>query len=275
AQENFDPKGNNRILLATDGDFNVGVSGKGALENLIEEKRKSGIFLTVLGFGTGNLKDEKMETLANKGNGNYAYIDTFLEAHKVLVREFGGTLFTIAKDVKFQLEFNPAQVAAYRLIGYENRMLKAQDFNDDTKDAGELGAGHSVVALYELIPAKSGFAPRTDPLKYQKRTITSTSKDWCTLKLRYKSPQGEKSRLLVRQVGEKERQEWRNTSENFRFASAIAQFGMLIRESPYKGTATYKNLYEEAKASFGKDEYGYRRAFGNLVEATEKIWGIR
>lgn len=269
AEENFIKDGNNRIILATDGDFNVGASSNAAMEKLIEEKRKTGVFLTVLGFGTGNLQDSKMELLANKGNGNYAYIDNALEAYKVLVREFSGTLFTIAKDVKFQLEFNPKQVAAYRLIGYENRLLAAEDFNDDRKDAGELGAGHSVTALYELIPAARGFAPRTDPLKYQKRQVSAAnSTEWLTLKLRYKQPQDSVSQLLSYTVT----QQVQEVSRNFRLAAALAQFGMILRESPYKGTATYATTHALAQAAAQHDPHGYRKELLNLIKTTEALW---
>ncbi|MEM1408312.1 MAG: von Willebrand factor type A domain-containing protein, partial [Bacteroidota bacterium] len=230
AKRNFKQGGNNRVILATDGDFNVGVSSNTAMEELIEEKRKDGVFLTVLGFGMGNYKDSKMEILADKGNGNYAYIDNILEAQKVLVNEFGGTLFTIAKDVKIQVEFNPAKVKAYRLVGYENRLLKAEDFNNDKKDAGEIGAGHSVTALYEIIPvgAKSPFL--VDDLKYQKTkalTALSDSDELMTIKLRYKQPSGSESKLLVNELldGNLKLNE---TSDNFRWSAAVAAFGMLL-----------------------------------------------
>ena len=240
AKENFLRDGNNRVILATDGDFNVGVTSDGELERLIEEKRRDGIFLTVLGFGTGNLKDSKMELLADKGNGNYAYIDTIAEARKSLVREMGATLFTVAKDVKVQVEFNPAHVGAYRLIGYENRLLRAEDFNNDKKDAGELGAGHSVTALYEIVPP-GGEVPNADvdPLKYQSRTASAGGAELATVKLRYKEPQGEDSKLMTHIVSTATEEV---ASHNFRLASSVAQLGMLLRDSPHKGNATFESI---------------------------------
>ena len=241
AKENFLRDGNNRVILATDGDFNVGVTSDGELEQLIESKRRDGIFLTVLGFGTGNLKDSKMELLADKGNGNYAYIDTIAEARKSLVQEMGATLLTVARDVKIQVEFNPATVGAYRLIGYENRLLRAEDFNNDAKDAGELGAGHSVTALYEIVPP-GGDVPNgaVDPLKYQTRGASSASAELATLKLRYKAPDGETSKLMTQVVP--------NVtgvpSENFLLASSVAQLGMLLRDSPHKGDAAFEKIPE-------------------------------
>jgi len=239
AKDNFLRNGNNRVILATDGDFNVGVSSDTELEQLIEEKRRDGIFLTVLGFGSGNIKDSKMELLADKGNGNYSYIDTIAEARKSLVREMGATLFTVARDVKIQVEFNPAHVGAYRLIGYENRLLRAEDFNNDKKDAGELGAGHAVTALYELVPP-GGDVPNADvdPLKYQTRKATGGA-ELATLKLRYKEPDGETSRLLTRTVSTAVDVA---PSHNFRLASSVAQLGMLLRNSPHKGNATFESI---------------------------------
>ena len=239
ARDNFLRNGNNRVILATDGDFNVGVTSDGELEQLIEEKRRDGIFLTVLGFGTGNVKDSKMELLADKGNGNYSYIDTIAEARKSLVQEMGATLFTVARDVKIQVEFNPAHVGAYRLIGYENRLLRAEDFNNDRKDAGEIGAGHSVTALYEIVPP-GGDVPDADvdPLKYQSRRTTGGS-ELATLKLRYKDPDGDTSRLLVHPVPTTADP---SPSRNFRLASSVAQLGMLLRDSPHKGNATFETI---------------------------------
>ena len=243
AREHFLERGNNRVVLATDGDFNVGVTSDGELQQLIEQKRGDGIFLTVLGFGTGNLKDSKMELLANKGNGNYAYIDSLSEARKTLVHEMGATLFTIAKDVKIQVELNPAVVGAYRLIGYENRLLRSQDFNDDRKDAGELGAGHSVTALYEIVPPGEEIAGNVDPLKYQSVAPRSTTSELATVKLRYKDPDGDTSRLLTRVVP--------NTvvpmSDNLRLASAIAELGMLLRNSEHKGDASFDAVMERGR----------------------------
>jgi len=265
AKQEFIKDGNNRVILATDGDFNVGVSSDGALTRLIEEKRRSGVFLTVLGFGTGNYKDSKMEKLADKGNGNYAYIDDILEARKVLVNEMGGTLVTIAKDVKIQVEFNPQQVKAYRLIGYENRMLAKEDFANDTKDAGELGAGHSVTALYELIPAGSEETVSTSgELKYQKTKVID-SDELMTVKLRYKQPDGEVSKLLTESVRRADTQR-REVSENLEFASAVAEFGLLLRNSEYKGAANFDDVLRRAKEAKGSDEEGYRAEFIRMVE---------
>ncbi|HYC88317.1 MAG TPA: VWA domain-containing protein [Thermoanaerobaculia bacterium] len=246
AKDHFLRNGNNRVILATDGDFNVGVTSDGELERLIEEKRRDGIFLTVLGFGSGNLKDSKMELLADKGNGNYAYIDTIAEARKSLVQELGATLLTVAKDVKIQVELNPATVGAYRLIGYENRLLRAEDFNDDVKDAGELGAGHSVTALYEIVPP-GGDVPNgsVDPLKYQTRAAAASA-DLATVKLRYKAPDGDASRLMTRTVPDTPGA----PSENFRLASSVAQLGMLLRDSPHKGQASFETIPPVAAEDF-------------------------
>ncbi|GAA5039740.1 VWA domain-containing protein [Marivirga lumbricoides] len=272
AKDNFVKEGNNRIILATDGDFNVGASSNDAMEDLIEEKRKEGVFLTVLGFGMGNYKDSKMEILADKGNGNYAYIDNMLEAKKVLVNEFGGTLFTIAKDVKIQVEFNPANVTAYRLIGYENRKLQAEDFNNDKKDAGELGSGHTVTALYEIIPkgVESYFKP-IDELKYQKDKPEEGSKkqfgnELLTVKFRYKAPDGEKSELLTKTV-ENEVMAINKTSDNFRWSAAVATFGMILKNSEYLEKGDYPMIVNLARGARGKDENGYRIEFINLVES--------
>ena len=239
AMENLMKEGNNRVILCTDGDFNVGVSSDDDMVRLIEKERNKGIFLTVLGYGMGNYKDSKMQQLADKGNGNHAYIDGINEAKKVLVNEFGGTLFTIAKDVKLQLEFNPAKVAAYRLIGYENRLLNKEDFNDDKKDAGELGSGHTVTALYEIIPVgvKSEFLKDVDPLKYQnngKKGSSSFDDEMLTIKFRYKSPDKDNSELIVHTVADKGI-DINNASDNFRFATSVAGFAMLLRNSEYKG----------------------------------------
>lgn len=270
ARENFIKEGNNRIILATDGDFNVGPSSDDELVRIIEQERKSGVFLSVLGYGMGNYKDNKMQQLADKGNGNHSYIDNINEAKKVLVSEFGSTLFTIAKDVKIQIEFNPAKVQAYRLVGYENRMLAAEDFNDDTKDAGELGSGHTVTALYEIIPVgvKDDFTRSVDPLKYQSndRKITDNSDELMTIKLRYKKPDGDISKLIVHEVidNNSERSE---TSDNFRFSAAVAEFGLLLRSSEYKQQATYNQVISLAKGARGTDNNGYRAEFIRLVES--------
>ena len=265
---NFIKGGTNRVILATDGDFNVGVTNQGELTRLIEEKAKSGVFLSVLGFGMGNYKDSTLEKLADKGNGNYAYVDSLQEARKVLVEEMGGTLITIAKDVKIQVEFNPALVGAYRLIGYENRILRAEDFNDDTKDAGEIGAGHTVTALYEVVPAgKEGALPGIDALKYQKpveATRESKSGELLTLKLRYKEPDGATSKLM--QVAVTDRGiAWAQASRDFKFASAVAALGMILRDSPYKANATLGSVLELAEAGKGEDKQGYRAEFIELV----------
>ncbi|MCD9014867.1 vWA domain-containing protein [Parachryseolinea silvisoli] len=269
AKENFQNGGNNRVILATDGDFNVGASSDQDMEHLIEQKRGDGIFLTVLGYGMGNYKDKKMEILADKGNGNYAYIDNMLEAQKTLVNEFGGTLFTIAKDVKLQIEFNPAKVQAYRLIGYENRMLQAEDFNNDKKDAGELGSGHTVTALYEIIPAgvKSEFYD-IDKLKYQKptgsTTVASNSNELMTVKFRYKNPDGNTSKLL-QQVLMDTNVALEKTSDDFRWSAAVAGFGMLLRESQYVKEFGFKDVLGLAQGARGKDVEGYRGEFIGLI----------
>ncbi len=260
--------GNNRVILATDGDFNVGASSDGEMIRLIEDKREQGTFLTVLGFGTGNIKDSKMEALADHGNGNYAYIDNIGEARKVLVEEMGGTLFTIAKDVKIQVEFNPARVQAYRLIGYENRLLAAEDFNDDTKDAGELGAGHTVTALYEVIPVgveTEYTIGGVDSLRYQ-TPVASPLPDTGELlfvKLRYKAPEGDTSRLLTHPVEDA----MRDASQDLRFASAVAGFGMLLRESEFSGTWTMAHVLNAAREAIAGDDDQYRAEFVELVEA--------
>jgi Ca-activated chloride channel homolog len=273
ALENFVKNGNNRVILATDGDFNVGVSSSGDLEKLVENKRKSGIFLSVLGFGMGNYKDSKMETLSDKGNGNYAYIDNLSEAEKVFVKEFGGTLFTVAKDVKLQLEFNPKYVKAYRLIGYENRALANEDFKNDAKDAGEMGSGHTVTAIYEIIPAgvESSFLP--DKLKYQQFTQTfmgSNSEEVCTVKIRYKQPDADKS-VQLEEVVKDTHIALEKTSENFRFSAAVAEFGLLLRGSDFKGSANYEQVINLAKNAFGKDSEGYRAEFLKLVKTTKLL----
>ncbi len=272
AKENFVKGGNNRVILATDGDFNVGESSNTSMEKLIESKRDDGIFLTVLGFGMGNYKDSKMEILADKGNGNYAYIDNITEARKVLVTEFGGTLFTIAKDVKIQIEFNPKYVAAYRLIGYENRKLNDEDFNNDKKDAGELGAGHTVTALYEIIPVgvESEF-DSIDPLKYQRnkpieKMAVNDSNEIMNIKLRYKNPNENTSQLIVHPLKDTHKT-LSETSDNFRWAAAVANFGMLLRDSEFKGNSSYADVVKLAKGAKGEDEEGYRAEFINMVKS--------
>ncbi len=270
AKEQFMPEGNNRVILATDGDFNIGASSNAELERMIEEKRKDGIFLTVLGYGMGNYKDSKMEKLADKGNGNYAYIDNITEAKKVLVSEFGGTLFTIAKDVKLQVEFNPAKVKAYRLIGYENRLLNHEDFNNDKEDAGDLGSGHTVTALYEIIPVgvDSEFF-KIDDLKYQKQKTTKSNShedELLTVKFRYKAPQGNTSKLIVQPLKDTEIK-LSKTSENFRWAASVAAFGMLLRESPFVEGFTYDEVARLAEGARGDDREGYRVEFINMVQS--------
>ncbi len=272
AKKNFISDGNNRIILCSDGDFNVGVSSAEGLEQLIEKERKSGVHLTVLGYGMGNYKDKKIQVLAEKGNGNHAYIDNLQEANRVLVGEFGATLHTVAKDVKLQVEFNPSQVQAYRLIGYESRLLKDEDFNNDAKDAGDMGAGHTVTAFYEVIPAgvKNEYVGKVDDLKYQKKekmTLKPTGSDeLLTVKLRYKAPDKDVSRKMelpfVDNKGD-------SVSSDFRFASAVAMFGQLLRDSDFKGTADYDKVIKLAKQGVNNDERGYRREFIRLVEAAK------
>ena len=267
--------GNNRVILATDGDFNVGVSSDADMVRLIEERRSQGTFLTVLGFGMGNYKDSKLEKLADKGNGNYGYIDDLMEAKKMFVTEFGGTLVTIAKDVKLQVEFNPAKVMAYRLIGYENRLLRDQDFNDDTKDAGEIGSGHTVTALYEVIPVGAKTDQKVegvDPLRYQAppaRDEAVATNELLFVRLRYKQPDGETSKLLERAVVDR----GEPASLDLTFASAVAAFGLILRESEYRGSATLDDVFRAAKRSVGEDPNGYRADFVRVVDAARKIRG--
>ncbi|MBL7786584.1 MAG: VWA domain-containing protein [Chitinophagales bacterium] len=267
AEQNFQKNGNNRIILATDGDFNVGVSSDAAMENLISSKRKSGVYLSCLGFGDGNYKDSKMETLADKGNGNYSYIDSEIEAKKVLLQEMGSTLLTIAKDVKIQVEFNPNLVQAYRLIGYENRLLAAEDFEDDTKDAGELGAGHTVTALYEIIPTgvSTNLVRKSPTLKYQSSsTNVNNSDELCTIKFRYKRPASEQSVEIV-QTQAPQVVALEQASENTRFASAVALTGMLLRHSNFKGKGSYDMAQQLATQAKGNDAEGYRKEFIDLI----------
>jgi Ca-activated chloride channel family protein len=269
AKENLIPDGNNRVILCTDGDFNVGVSSTGDMVRLIEEKRKDDIYLTICGFGMGNYKDNRMEQISNAGNGNYFYIDNIQEAQKVFVKEMRANLFTIAKDVKIQVEFNPTKVKAYRLVGYENRVLANEDFEDDKKDAGELGAGHTVTALYEIIPADSAEeVKKTGALKYQETKVKDTaasSAEIMTVKFRYKPPKEEKSKLIEHPVIDPGIS-LAETSDNFRFSAAVAGFGMLLRDSKFKGNLTYDAVIELAKGSKGKDPEGYRAEFIRLVE---------
>jgi len=276
AKRTFISSGNNRVILATDGDFNVGVSSDAELVKIIEQYRKEQIFLTVLGVGMGNLKDSKMEQLADKGNGNYAYIDNLQEAKKVLVKELGATLFTIAKDVKIQVEFNPAKVQAYRLIGYENRMLAAQDFKDDKKDAGELGAGHAVTALYEIIPVgveTDVKLPKVDNLKYQQSKVDPKaykSNELMLVKLRYKEPKAETSQEIQEPVINKG-VKLENASNDFKFAASVAEFGMLLRDSQYKSNANFNQVLQLANEGKDVDLDGYRSEFIRLVETSKKL----
>ena len=269
AEKNFKKNGNNRVILATDGDFNVGASSNKAMEKLIEDKRKSGVFLSVLGFGYGNYKDSKLEILADKGNGNHAYIDNMQEAHKVFGKEFGGTLYTIAKDVKIQVEFNPAKVQAYRLIGYENRMLEDEDFIDDTKDAGELGSGHTVTALYEIIPVgvNSDYLKDINDLKYTKIEVSNNfSDELFTVKFRYKKPDGNKSIEMVHV----QKDEVNDASNDLQFSTSVALFGMQLRHSKYDNKSTLKEVIALAENGRGKDIDGYRAEFIRLVKSYSK-----
>jgi Ca-activated chloride channel family protein len=272
ALNNFIQGGNNRVILATDGDFNVGLQSDDALVNLIEAKRKTGIFLSVLGFGTGNTNDSMMEKLADKGNGNYSYIDSREEARKALGEQVAGTLYTIAKDVKIQVEFNPAKVAGYRLIGYENRLLANKDFNDDTKDAGEIGAGHSVTALYEIVPAGQAIENDGIELKYSPVAPSESNfnDELLTVKLRYKEPDGRESKLLTQGLLDRGNS-IENASDNLKFASAVAEFGMLLRGSRYKGSANFGNVSSLAQNSLGSDLKSYRSDFLDLVRKGSRL----
>ncbi len=275
AKKNFIKDGNNRVILCTDGDFNIGVSSEDELQTLIGDERTSGVFLSVLGFGTGNYQDAKMQLLADKGNGNHNYIDNINEAKKVFVNEFGGTLFTIAKDVKLQIEFNPDKVQGYRLIGYENRLLNKEDFNDDKKDAGELGSGHTVTALYELIPTgiKDTMLKNVDALRYQKTKPASKNNfndEVMNIKLRYKKPDGNKS-TLIEQPLKDGNIAFSSTSGNFRFAASVAAFGMLLRNSQYKGKADFQSVEQTAKSAMANDEEGYRKEFVALVQKASSL----
>nr|HPH68753.1 DUF3520 domain-containing protein [Kofleriaceae bacterium] len=279
AQQHFIKGGINRVILATDGDFNVGVSSEGDLIRMIEEKREKGVFLTVLGLGTGNVKDSKMEKLADHGNGNYAYIDTIDEARKVLVKEAGATLVTVAKDVKLQVEFNPAAVAGYRLVGYENRMLRDQDFNDDKKDAGDIGAGHTVTALYEIVPAGVDVpGAKVDALKYQPvaggkpGVLAGNTNELLTVKLRYKQPTASTSSLLSRVVPATA-VAFANASENLRWSATVASFGMLLRGSPHVGAVGWNDVTRMAAAAKGKDAEGYRSEFMAMVARAVTLTG--
>jgi Ca-activated chloride channel family protein len=275
AEQGFKKGGVNRVILGTDGDFNVGVTDDDNLVRLIEDKRKGGVYLTILGFGMGNLKDATLERLAQHGNGHYAYIDTEREARKVFVEQ-GAALVTVAKDVKLQVEFNPRRVAAYRLIGYENRLLRDRDFNDDTKDAGDMGSGHTVTALYEIVPAGLPVpGPAVDALKYQekpKAAPAAASGEWLTVKLRYKDPEAQTSQLLSQVLGG-EVAKLDDTSADFRFAGAVAAFGMLLRDSPHRGDASYAAARQLARGALADDPGGHRAGFVELIDAAEALGG--
>lgn len=271
ARKHFRSDANNRVILATDGDFNVGPSSDAELIRMIEARRKDGIYLTVLGYGMGNYKDSKLEQLADKGNGNHAYIDNLAEARKVLVEELGGTLQTIAKDVKLQLEFNPAKVSSYRLIGYENRLLAAEDFDNDAKDAGELGAGTTVTALYELVPAKAG--AQGHDLRYQQQMVKPEalkSNEMLSVKLRYKPPSSDISKLLSQTVND-QAISWSSVPTDFRFAASVANFGMQLRQSEHKGKWQLEDAIAQASQSLGEDKEGYRKSFVSLAKQTQQL----
>ncbi|MDR1837215.1 MAG: von Willebrand factor type A domain-containing protein [Treponema sp.] len=275
AEQNFNPAAVNRVILCTDGDFNVGITNRSALVDLIKEKAKSGVYLTVLGFGMGNYRDGTLKQLASNGNGNYGYIDTIEEANKMLVRQLSGTLITIANDVKIQVEFNPATVGAYRLIGYENRLLRAEEFNDDTVDAGDIGAGHTVTAFYEIIlPGSEADAlPGVDPLRYAIQRDEGgpavLADELATVKIRYKLPGETASSLISFPVRTQEIRRAGESSADFNFAAAVAAFGMLLRDSPYKGSADFQMVQTMSEASLGTDGYGYRRGFAQLVRTAK------
>lgn len=272
ALQHFVEGGNNRVIMASDGDFNVGISDVDELEKLIEEKRTTGVFLSILGFGMGNYKDNRMEKLSDKGNGNYAYIDNLLEAQKVFVKEFGGTLFTVAKDVKLQVEFNPTYIQAYRLIGYENRALANEDFKNDVKDAGDMGSGHTVTAIYEVVPRNIDSPYLVDKLKYQVNLTTtgSDSNELCTVKMRYKEPNADLSQQ-VEVIVKNEEIPFEKASENFRFAAAVSELGLLLRQSDYKGAASYDNVIRIANNALGKDEEGYRAELVKLAKTAQLL----
>ena len=282
AQKNFDPKAINRVILCTDGDFNVGITSRSALVDLIKEKAATGVYLTILGFGMDNFHDGTMKQLAIHGKGNYGYIDNIEEANKILVRELSGTLVSIADDVKIQIEFNPATVGAYRLIGYENRLLRAEDFNNDTVAAGIIGAGHTVTAFYEIIPpgAEADALPGVDPLKYsiprEEREVPAAFLDeLLTVKIRYKLPGEKTSSLISFPVKKSDIRQAGNASPDFTFAASVVAFGMLLRDSPYKGSADFNMVQKLAESSIGRDEYGYRKSFILLVKAAKSAKALR
>ena len=268
ARKHFIPGGINRVILATDGDLNVGIRSEGELVRLIKEQKESGVHLSVLGVGTGNLKDNKLEALADNGDGNYNYIDSIFEAKKVLVDEMGGTLVTVAKDVKIQVEFNPTQVAGYRLVGYENRLLNQEDFHNDKVDAGEIGSGHTVTALYEILPAAGSSGAQQPELKYQTQGTPKGSSELLTVSLRYKAPNGDTSKLLSYPVESDSFRE--ELSENLRFAAAVAEFGMVLRDSENRGSATMDSVMELAEGCVHGDSDDYRKEFLALVESCRR-----
>ncbi|MPT31168.1 MAG: DUF3520 domain-containing protein, partial [Chryseobacterium sp.] len=273
AQENFVKNGNNRVILATDGDFNVGISDNSELQKLIEAKRQSGIFLTCLGFGMGNYKDNRLEMLADKGNGNYAYIDNMQESNKFLGKEFAGSMYAIAKDVKIQIEFNPKFVKSYRLIGYENRKLNNEDFKNDKIDAGELGIGHTVTAIYEIIPvgSDSEFIPESVDLKYSKtESHNEFGDELATVKFRYKNPDEDKSKELIQTIKDSKNQII-NASSDFKFASSVAWFGLVLRQSEFIKDKDLDKIINLAKQGKSNDENGYRSEFIRLIESYEQI----
>lgn len=275
ATDHFIDGGTNRVILATDGDFNVGTTSRDALEDLIQEQAASGVFLTALGFGMGNYKDATLETLADKGNGNYGYIDTINEARRMLAQQLAGTLVTIAKDVKIQVEFNPAVVRSYRLLGYENRMLAAEDFNEDTKDAGEIGAGHTVTALYELVPAGVGSdeAPDVDPLRYQAPhapTDRALRNELGTVKLRHKAPDSNESQLMTVVVKDEGRS-LKETSGDFAFAASVTEFGLILREDDHAANVRMGSVLRQARRGLGEDPDGFRAEFVELVQTAKRL----
>jgi Ca-activated chloride channel family protein len=280
AEQNFNPQAINRVILCTDGDFNVGITNRGDLIDLITQKAKTGVYLTVLGFGMDNFQDGTLKQLASKGNGNYGYIDTIEEARKILVNQLSGTLITIAEDVKIQVEFNPANVGAYRLIGYENRVMRDEDFNNDAEDAGDIGAGHAVTAFYEIIPpgAEAGALPRRDPLKYAPPTVPPPAEykpefqdELLTVKIRYKLPGESVSSLISFPIGTASIRKAGQESQEFRFAASVAGFGMLLRGSPYKGNADFDSIIKMAQGAIGSDAWGFRKEFVNLAERAKTL----
>lgn len=271
AQKSFIKNGNNRIILATDGDFNIGINNTTDLEKFIEKQRESGIYMSVLGFGIGNYRDDMAETIADKGNGNYAYIDNITEAKKVLVNELSGTLFAVAKDVKLQLEFNPKYVKEYKLIGYENRMLANEDFTNDKKDAGEIGAGYTVTALYELVPSDGKVA---QSLRYQSQELNEKGKgnELGFLKIRYKDPKVKDAKSVeITEPLVFNKKALKETSTDYRFAASVAEFGILLRDNSNKANATYDQVIELAEGAIGKDPEGYRKEFVRLVKSVKML----